>query len=119
MTTDPVHDAAVHYDAVLGYAERMAEAEGKLAAKFVSTALTGMAYKEADFFELTDYATKKPRKAYIYEAMLDTFDADEEVAATVMKALMNCAKDGDLEAINAITLMAVTFAKQHATLEDV
>lgn len=119
MTTDPVQDAAVHYDAVLGYAERMAEAEGNLAAKFVSTALTGMAYKEVDFYETYDCRTCKTRPSYVFEMMAETLDSDESILALAMKAISVAAKNGDVVALLALNEMAKAFAKQHATLEDV
>lgn len=116
-STDPVKDAGDYMDKLLGYNERMAEAEHKLEISFVKACLCKDAEDDVDFHDIFNYKTRTSRPAKVWETMYVTFDS-EGVTDYVMQSLLLCAKKGDTDAQSAIRKMAKAFAREYAYVEE-
>jgi hypothetical protein len=120
-STDPVEDAAVHYDKIFSEAEAADKAEGDLALDFLaacrkcdSNALARFAPMVNDY--QSAFVPMPKRMQTMTEVLEESLDYDGPTTSEVMQLLLNVAYGTDVvnapeQARDLLNRMAATFAK--------
>ncbi len=106
----------------LGYAERMAAEEARLAAEFAAAVIAGNVdvciHGRMAGDRMNGVYVRNARPQKLFETMAETIDGSHMLPHTAMRALALLARKGEIEAVEAMIEIAAEYGRQNAEVDE-